>query len=245
MIHHNARIQNGNFHTLAGITSLIQHVSADHGGGVAGHRLVGVASVQRIILRQLEGGGHIHVVHTGHSLQSFLVAILGGHRNAGGGNGVSKADLKILVRGKALCHLGLQRIQRSRLLGLITSHASRPRGDIVCGEAGSQQGLLLHHNDEVHHIRILGSLRLAGLGQGKASGSVMDDLRLIFQGIAAGFHGGGVQHAGLRLNPGVHRQLQRAALIAGRFRIRAYKAAACGGSHGDASQNHGQHQQPR
>ena len=161
VIHQNAGIQDGDAHTLAGVAGGIQHVSADHGGGIIG---VGGVVGLLAVLGQVEGGGHVHALDAGQGLQLRLVGVVGGHGEAGGGDGVIKAHLALV---QSILGQGLYGIQGLGLLSFTAHDRCGLVSDVLHG-IGCQQGLLIHDHDEGHLVTgfIAGGSLLLGEGGG-------------------------------------------------------------------------------
>ena len=154
-----AGIQDSNAHTLTGVAAAVKDIGADHGGSVVGHRL----EIDLNILGQGEGGGDINGGNTAHALQQFLVAVLGGDGETGGGDGVSEADLGLTAQhgANAVCHA----VDGSELQLFLLANLCAACCDLADGEH-LQQGTLGSDDDEGHAV--LGAVLYCSVGLGEA-----------------------------------------------------------------------------
>ena len=97
-------------------------------------------------------------------IQLRLVGVVGGHGEAGGGDGVIKAHLALV---QSILGQGLYGIQGLGLPGLAAHHGGSLVSDVLHG-VSRQQGLLIHDHDEGHLVTgfIAGGSLLLGEGGG-------------------------------------------------------------------------------
>ena len=194
MIHLDAGIQDGDAHALTGVAGLVDNVCADHGGGIVGVLL------KVLSLRQVEGRGNIHLCNMVHALQSCLIAVGSGNGEAGGGNGVGKAQLEAFLVAKLCLDAVLHSVQHIFLLLCMGLHGSGLGSDFTDG-VKLQLGLLIDDDDKGDQIVVfrtvhnfLGEalpLRALKLGELRSFGS-------FFTGVFGGSLGcadGGVEFA--------------------------------------------------
>ena len=182
----NTGVQDGDTHTLAGEAGGVQHIGADHGGGVAGQ---GAQLLLAHVLGQGEGGSHIDLLDTGQSFQLGLVGISSLHGETGGADGV----------GVAHDHVGAQNalgavlhgVQGVLLGGLVGVDGDGLGGDITGRELGKQRSVLGDH-DEGHSL--VGGVLLVLLGPGE--GGVALGLQLGQLALGDGLDQRGVRDTG-------------------------------------------------
>ena len=183
----NTGIQDGDAHALTGEAGVVQHISADHGGGVAGH---GGQLLLAHVLGQSEGGSHVDLLDAGQSFQLGLVGVGSLHGEAGGTDGVGVAELHVLAQDAlGIC---LDGVQRRLLGGLVGVDGNGLSGDVTGGEF-LQQGSILGDHDEGHVL--VGGVQLVLLGLGE--GGVTLGFQLGQLTLGDGLHQSGLGKAGL------------------------------------------------
>ena len=165
MIHLDAGIQDGDAHALTGVAGLVGGVGADHGGGIVGVLL------EVLLLRQVEGSSHIHLLDIFHALQSFLVAIGSGHGEAGSSHGVGEAQFEAVLVTEGSLHAVLHCGQDILLLLCMGLNRSSLVGDFADGEQ-LQLGLLINDDDEGHNIVCLGAVHSCGVREALPAGAL-------------------------------------------------------------------------
>ena len=245
MAQYNAGVQNGHLHALAGVAGAVEHVGANHLGGIVRHGLKQVVRSIRYsrIFRHLERGSYVHALHAGHGGNGIHVAVFRLHGQTGGGNRISIAQLKGIAAAEAAGQPGLHGIQSRHLPALVRGHRSGIGRDVVGGEARSQQGVVLQLDNQMYHIGI--RIALNGFRLGEGSGVIVNVLTLALRqsdrsrrilvrffcffryGRVSDERYGTALLAHLGNHSGVH------------------EAAACSGSHGHAGQKQSQYQNKR
>ena len=238
MIDHDAGVQNGDLHALAGEARCIELIGADHGGGVAGHGLqLAVRRQGGLLLGQGERRGDVDMIHTGKRLEGFLIAVLRLYGHAGRSDGVGVTQLELCVIAELLREVCLERIELETERSLIGNSLRRAGGDVVLREACHEQRALLHDDDERNNLVRLG-LALGKLC-GEAVFAVLHELRLTSLN--------GLLRVGLDsrvFSDIAARELHRA--VRGDLRdVAVCKAALRGKGHGNARQNKCQRKEQR